>query len=208
MDLDYDRSAESSDKRREPAHATERFRTLDGGMAAGSSSGGGCRARRSRGGAAALAGASVPSAAAPAPPTPWDGTNPFHCTVQDAGQGTTVPDPGADPYCVHFDKTGQNVSQLGLVDFLLKEPARVAAAVPKCFYYQEDHWRGSLTPGGPTLYEFTGHYFFNKATGDGGVWVTGFTRRRPDVRPDLTTRLPPGVRPVLRSRDGRGHHPR
>ena len=110
-------------------------------------------------------------------PTPWDGVNPFHCTIQDAGQGTTVPDPGADPYCVRFDKTNQNVTQLGLVDFLSKEPARVAAAVPKCFYYQEDHWRGSLIQSDQqtVVYEFYGHYFFNKATGDGGVWVTGFT---------------------------------
>ncbi len=111
----------------------------------------------------------IPSARALTPPTPWDGTNPFHCIVQDAGRGTTVPDPGADPYCVRFDKTGQSVTDLGLLDFLLKEPARVAAAVPKCFSYQEDHWRGSLTPGGPALYEYVGHYFFNKATGDGGA---------------------------------------
>jgi hypothetical protein len=110
-------------------------------------------------------------------PTPWDGVNPFDCTIQDAGQGTTVPDPGADPYCVRFDKTNQNVAELGLVDFLTKEPARVAAAVPKCFYYQEDHWRGSLIQSDQqtVVYEFYGHYFFNKATGDGGVWVTGFT---------------------------------
>lgn len=117
------------------------------------------------------------SARALSPPTPWDGVNPFNCTIQDAGQGTTVPDPGADPYCVRFDKTNQNVTQLGLVDFLSKEPARVAAAVPKCFYYQEDHWRGSLIQSDQqtVVYEFYGHYFFNKATGDGGVWVTGFT---------------------------------
>jgi hypothetical protein len=110
-------------------------------------------------------------------PTPWDGVNPFDCTVQDAGQGTTVPDPGADPYCVRFDKTNQNVTQLGLVQFLSEEPARVAAAVPKCFYYQEDHWRGSLIQSNQqtVIYEFYGHYFFDKATGDGGVWVTGFT---------------------------------
>jgi hypothetical protein len=119
----------------------------------------------------------APTAQASAPPTPWDGHNPFHCTIQNAGQGTTVPDPGADPYCVRFDKTHQNVTQLGLVTFLLKEPARVAAAAPKCFYFQEDHWRGSIIQAdrSTVLYEFEGHYFFNKATGDGGVWVTGFS---------------------------------
>ena len=45
-------------------------------------------------------------------------------------------DPHADPFCVRFDKTGQNVTELGVVDFLAQEPARVAAAVDKCFYYQ------------------------------------------------------------------------
>ena len=62
-----------------------------------------------------------------------------------------MPDPGADPYCVNFDTTGRSLTDLGLADFLSKEPARVAAAVPKCFYYQEDHWRGSISPGGPVV---------------------------------------------------------
>ena len=126
-------------------------------------------------------------------PTPWDGVNPFDCTIQDAGQGTTVPDPGADPYCVRFDKTNQNVTQLGLVDFLSKEPARVAAAVPKCFYYQEDHWRESLIQSDQqtVVYEFYGHYFFNKATGDGGVWVSGFTVAGKTFDPRTLPGFPP-----------------
>jgi hypothetical protein len=117
------------------------------------------------------------SALALSNPTPWDGANPFHCRIQNAGQGTRVPDPGADPYCVRFDKTNQNVTELGLLTFLSREPARVAAAVPKCSYFQEDHWRGSIvqSDGRTVLYEFVGHYFFDKATGDGGVWVKGFT---------------------------------
>ncbi len=125
------------------------------------------------------------SALASAPPTPWNGVNPFHCRIQNAGQGTHVPDPGADPYCVRFDKTHQNVTQLGLVSFLLLEPARVAAAVPKCFYFQEDHWRGSIiqSNGATELYEFEGHYFFNKATGDGGVWVEHFSIAHHTVDP-------------------------
>ncbi len=125
--------------------------------------------------ASGLAGAAAASASAP--PTPWDGTNPFHCTIQDAGKGTTVPDPNADPYCVNFDKTGQNVTELGLVQFLSLEPARAAAAYPKCFYFQQDHWRGSIvqSDGSTVIYEFYGHYFFDKATGDGGVWVRDFS---------------------------------
>jgi hypothetical protein len=133
------------------------------------------------------------SARAVSPPTPWDGVNPFDCTIQDAGQGTTVPDPGADPFCVRFDKTNQNITQLGLVDFLSKEPARVAAAVPKCFYYQEDHWRGSLIQSDQqtVVYEFYGHYFFNKATGDGGVWVTGLTVAGQTFDPRTLPGFPP-----------------
>jgi hypothetical protein len=134
-----------------------------------------------------------PSASALAPPTPWDGVNPFRCTIQDAGQGTKVPDPGADPYCVHFDKTNQNVTQLGLVTFLTKEPARVQSAFTKCFYFQEDHWRGSLIQSDQqtVIYEFIGHYFFNKATGDGGVWVTGLTIAGQTFDPRTLPGFPP-----------------
>ncbi len=137
---------------------------------------------------------SASTAHALAPPTPWDGTNPFNCTIQDAGLGTKVPDPGADPYCVRFDKTRQNLTQLGIVDFLSKEPARTAAAVGKCFYFQEDHWRGSVVQSDPStlLYEFEGHYFFNKATGDGGVWITGFTLAGQTFDPTSLPGFPPG----------------
>jgi hypothetical protein len=126
---------------------------------------------------AALAALIPATAHAISSPTPWDGVNPFNCTIQNAGRGTKVPDPAADPYCVEFDKTNQNITQLGIVQFLSEEPARTAAAVPKCFYFQEDHWRGSVVQsnGQTVIYEFYGHYFFNKATGDGGVWVTGFS---------------------------------
>src|SRR3954468_7378997 len=120
---------------------------------------------------AALALYATPSGAADAP-TPWHGVNPFACELQNAGFGTAVPHPEADPYCVEFDKRRQNVTQMGIVDFLSREPAPVAAAVPKCFYFQSDHWRASVVQGvGTALYEWDGHYFFDKARGDGGVWV-------------------------------------
>jgi hypothetical protein len=114
----------------------------------------------------------VPAAAQqPAGPyAPWDGTNPFNCQIQDVGTGTDFPDPGADPFCVEFDKTQQNVTDLGIVDFLTKEPARVAAAVNKCFYFQSDHWTGSIVQGeSPELWHWDGQYFFDKAIGAGGV---------------------------------------
>ena len=61
-------------------------------------------------------------------PTGWNGDNPFSCELQNVGFGTSYPHPEADPFCVEFDKRRQNVSQLGVVDFLSQEPARVAAA--------------------------------------------------------------------------------
>jgi hypothetical protein len=127
------------------------------------------------------------------PPTPWDGTNPFHCVLQDAGLGTKVPDPGADPYCVFFDKTHQNISQGGIVDFVSKEPARTAAASPKCFYFQEDHWRSSVVQSNQQteVYEWVGHYFFNKATGDGGVWIEGFNVNGHTFDPTQVPGFPP-----------------
>ena len=118
-------------------------------------------------------------AAAPAGaqgPSGWDGKNPFLCTLQQVGTGTDFPQPNADPFCVEFDKTHQNVDKLGVVDFLSKEPARVAAASPKCFYFQSDHWRGTVSESVPQseTYAWDGHYYFNKATGAGGAYVENF----------------------------------
>ncbi len=117
-----------------------------------------------------------PAGSQSAPPSPWDGVNPFACDLQDAGMTAQVKDPDADPFCIEFDKRHQNVTELGVVEFLANEPARVALAVPKCFYFQSDHWRGSVVQddGSTKTYEWDGHYFFDKATGDGGVWVTNF----------------------------------
>jgi len=128
-----------------------------------------------------------------APPTPWDGTNPYHCVLQNAGLGPTGPDPSADPYCIYFDKTHQNVDQGGIVDFISKEPARTAAASPKCFYFQADHWRSSVvqSDSSTVVYEWVGHYFFNKATGDGGVWVSGFSLNGHTFDPTTIPGFPP-----------------
>jgi hypothetical protein len=115
-------------------------------------------------------------AAAAEPPVPWDGANPFVCELQQAGFEATGPQPEAEPYCVEFDKRRQNLTELGVVEFLSKEPARVAAASAKCFYFQSDHWRGSVVQadGATKTYEWDGHYFFDKAKGEGGAWVSNF----------------------------------
>src|SRR3954463_14928279 len=116
--------------------------------------------------ALALAGVLAAAPAHASGPAPWDGTNPFACTLQQLGGGTDFPQPDADPFCVEYDKTHQNVDKLGVVDFLSKEPARVAAASGKCFYVQSDHWRGTISEDVPQseVYGFDGHYYFDKAT--------------------------------------------
>ncbi|HEU4979268.1 MAG TPA: hypothetical protein VFT42_10265 [Solirubrobacteraceae bacterium] len=128
-------------------------------------------------------------------PTGWDGSNPFNCELQWAGYGTQVPHPDADPYCVEFDKRRQNVTDLGIVDFLSKEPARVAAASPKCFYFQVDHWRGSIVQddGSTKTYEWDGHYYFDKARGDGGAWVTNFDIGGHTGDPSEIPGIPPDI---------------
>jgi hypothetical protein len=136
---------------------------------------------------------------------PWDGTNPFNCVLQQAGEGATGPNPEADPYCVEFDKTDQNLSppDFGMVDFLANEPARVAAATPKCFYFQRDHWTGSvLEAQPPELWHWDGNYFFDKALGIGGVNVDDF--RVGGVPFDATPFAPPQYQPFFNQGGGGG----
>jgi hypothetical protein len=142
---------------------------------------------------ALTAASAIPAGSAPTPPTGWDGTNPFHCELQNAGFGPTGPHPEADPYCVDFDKRHQNVTELGVVQFLSLEPARVAAASPKCFYFQSDHWRGSVVQddGSTKTYEWDGHYFFDKARGEGGAWVTNFNVNGHTGDPSAMPGMPP-----------------
>src|SRR5437763_1264994 len=150
---------------------------------------------------AALAGS--PLAGAQSQVSPWNGVNPFACTLQQVGTGTDFPQPNADPFCVEFDKTHQNVTDLGVVDFISNEPARVAAASPKCFYFQSDHWTGSVVQGmAPETYHWDGHYFFNKATGAGGVYVENFRIGGQSFDPTQLPGFPDAWKPDFS--DGRG----
>jgi hypothetical protein len=145
---------------------------------------------------ASLALSAVASGATPI--APYDGSNPFRCTLQKLGTGTDFRDPNADPFCVEYDKTQQNVTDLGLVEFLTLEPARVAAASPKCFYYQVDHWTGSVVQGeSPELWHWDGHYYFDKARGTGGVYVENFRVGGQTADPRLLTGFPDAYRPYF-----------
>ena len=129
----------------------------------------------------------------------YDGSNPFECTLQQLGLGTDFPRPDDDPFCVEYDKTHQNVTMLGVVQFLAQEPARVAAAVPKCFYYQSDHWTGSIVQGdGRTeTYNFDGKYYFDKARGAGGVHLSNFRIAGQTADPTLIPFFPADYRPFF-----------
>ena len=136
--------------------------------------------------------------AASAQPSYYDGSIPFTCTLQQLGGGTNFPDPHADPFCVEYDKTHQNVTQLGLAEFLSKEPARVAAASDKCFYFQRDHWTGSVVQGQqPETYHWDGSYYFNKLTGTGGVYVENFRLGGQPMDPTTLPGFPAEYKPYF-----------
>ena len=120
----------------------------------------------------------APAAAGAAELVGYDGASPFNCELQQAGKGTDIPHPDADPLCVEYDKTGQSVAPgLGIVQFLSGEPARFAYAGDKCFYYQHDHWRGAVDQDDEQTetYNWDGGYFIDRARGVGGAAVQNFT---------------------------------
>ena len=122
--------------------------------------------------------------------------------VSDVGTGTASPTRAADPFCVEFDKRSQNVTDLGIVDFLAKEPARVAAAALKCFYHQTDHWTGSVVQGQPPeLWHWDGRYFFDKAKAVGGVSLSNLRFGGMSVDPRLLPGFPMQLWPYF----GPGH---
>ena len=104
--------------------------------------------------------------------------------------GTEYPDPDADPLCVEFDKTNQNVTDFGIVDFTAQEPARVAAAGDKCFYFQRDHWTGSVAAGPGARGLALGRRLL----------VRPRPRRRRGQRPQLPDRRPAAERDAVRPR--------
>jgi hypothetical protein len=147
---------------------------------------------------ASLAVLVMATSASAAPISPYSGRNPFICQIQYVGTGTDYPYPKADPFCVSYDKTNQNVTDFGIVDFLLKEPARVAAASRKCFYFQVDHWTGSIVQNQqPTLWHWDGRYFFDKARGVGGVHVRNFTIGGQTADPRLLPGFPEEYKPYF-----------
>ena len=154
---------------------------------------------------AVVAAAGLPhSAAAATGLRGYDGTNPFNCTLQELGGGTDFPEPKADPFCVEYDKRHQNVTKLGVAEFLSKEPARVTAAGPKCFYFQRDHWVGSVVQGDQQTqtYAWDGSYYYDKSKGTGGVYVENFSFNGKSGDPTTLPGFPSQYKPYFGN--GRG----
>jgi hypothetical protein len=82
---------------------------------------------------------------------------------------------GEDPFCVEFEKRDITGSNGGAIRFLADEPSRFAAAIPKCRYWQQDHWRVQPNPGDPTIVQWDGSYWFNKGNGTGAARLRNFT---------------------------------
>ena len=143
------------------------------------------------------------TAQAQAPFAPYDGSIPFQCELQNVGTGTDYPHPEADPFCVEFDKTNQNVTDFGIAEFTAQEPDRVAAASSKCFYFQRDHWTGSVVQGSePETWHWDGDYWYDRARGVGGVSVKNF--RIGGQSQDATPYVPEAYKPYFDEGGGGG----
>ena len=108
-------------------------------------------------------------AGAQAPPVGPYVDPPFagQCTVRhfDEGESPDFAADPADPYCVEYEKRDITASNGGAVRFLAAEPARFAQAIPRCRYWQQDHWRIQLAPGVGPLVQWDGSYWFDLGTG-------------------------------------------
>ncbi|HYC54192.1 MAG TPA: hypothetical protein VEL28_04565 [Candidatus Binatia bacterium] len=79
-----------------------------------------------------------------------------------------------DPLCVEYEKRDITVANGGAVRFLAAEPARFAIAIPKCRYWQQDHWRIQAQVGEVPLVQWDGSYWFNKANATGAARLKNF----------------------------------
>jgi hypothetical protein len=99
------------------------------------------------------------------------------CTVHRFGEGeapdlTAYPD---DPLCVEYAKRNITVDNGGALAFLLAEPARFAIALPKCQYWQQDHWSVQVSRGDTAIVRWDGSYWFDKGTGQAATRLRHLT---------------------------------
>jgi hypothetical protein len=99
------------------------------------------------------------------------------CTFHHFDEGEAPPPEGIpdDPLCVDYDKRDITASDGGAIRFLAAEPARFAAAIPKCQYWQTDHWSVQVTQNGtPRIVHWDGSYWFDKGNGTGAARLRNF----------------------------------
>ncbi len=155
--------------------------------------------------AAALAGVALTATAQAQSVSPFVGP-PFarYCDVHHFAEGEAPALDGfpEDPLCVEYEKRDITVTNGGAVDFLAAEPARFAIAIPKCRYWQQDHWRVQVQPTDPTIVGWDGSYWFDKGVGDGGARLQNFSiggePASPDQVADLIAPLDPDMASVIR----------
>ena len=93
------------------------------------------------------------------------------CTVHKFGEGQAPPLTGIpdDPLCVEYTKRDITITDGGAIKFLAAEPARFLVALPKCGYWQQDHWSVQFAPGQLAVIRWDGSYWFDKGTGQAGA---------------------------------------
>jgi hypothetical protein len=143
---------------------------------------------------------------APAQPTPYvDPPFADRCTVHHFSEGEEPPLDGCadDPFCVEYEKRDITATNGGAIRFLAAEPARFAAAIPKCRYWQQDHWRIQVSPGATPVVGWDGSYWFDKGSGTGAARLRNFTINGMPADPgpaaDLVALVDPELAAVIRS---------
>ena len=139
------------------------------------------------------------------PVTPY--TDPLfaaECTFHHFAEGEAPPITGLpdDPLCVEYDKRDITATDGGAIRFLAAEPARFAVAVPKCRYWQQDHWSVQVAPGTTAIVRWDGSYWFDKGNGTGGARLRNFAiggqPAGPEQAADLIAPLDPDLAAVMR----------
>jgi hypothetical protein len=135
-----------------------------------------------------------------APVTPYYAP-PFagQCEVHRFGEGE-APDLSAypdDPLCVEYAKRDITVDNGGAVAFALAEPARVALAVGKCQYWQQDHWSVQFSRGDVPVIRWDGSYWFDAGTGQAAGRLRHLTVGGQPAGIDEAARLVAPVSPEL-----------
>ncbi|HYB99573.1 MAG TPA: hypothetical protein VEC57_10630 [Candidatus Limnocylindrales bacterium] len=102
-----------------------------------------------------------------------------------------------DPLCVEYEKRDITVENGGAVRFLAAEPARFAIAIPKCRYWQQDHWRIQAQTGDVPLVQWDGSYWFNKRNGTGGARLRNFAIQGQPAEPEPVAALVEAVDPEM-----------